>query len=197
MEFRTVRLAFHFDSAILSSSDIYEAILNHSSCKTNILPCWTKLFAFDESYAIWRRNSRRFCRLYELHRWRSLSDKPLDHNSSHKCENLFLILIEFFQMAYGYNFPLFLSFDLNIKALRIELQRDYIKSSQAQTLTFTSDLSFDSNTKFYLCSDKGGASPNTCTVSEFIFEYRYYGEETYPYTHLSGTYRIISERSWF
>lgn len=55
-------------------------------------------------------------------------------------------------------------------------------------------MSFDENTKFYLCSDKLGTSPNACTITEFIFEYRYYGDGTsnYDYPQAGGKYRMIS-----
>ena len=54
-------------------------------------------------------------------------------------------------------------------------------------------MSFNENTKFYLCSDKLGVSPNACTISEFVLEYRTYGGGNgyAEYAHLGGKDRII------
>jgi len=52
-------------------------------------------------------------------------------------------------------------------------------------------LAFDSNSKFYLCADKDGASTQACTVSKLIFEYQYYGGSGFPFAHLGGTERIV------
>jgi len=81
-----------------------------------------------------------------------------------------------------------MSFDLNAPRIRGEtlLQTQNIIFS---TLS-TSGYFFDENSKFYLCADESGASARDCTVSEFTFEYRYYGENAFTYAHLGGTDRI-------
>jgi len=57
--------------------------------------------------------------------------------------------------------------------------------------TISDEMSFDENTKFYLCSDKLSISPNPCTITEFLLEYRTYGSLSAQYVQLEGKNRMI------
>ena len=39
----------------------------------------------------------------------------------------------------------------------------------------TQSWSFDSTTKINVCSEKGGANPMSCTISDFKIDYSYFG----------------------
>jgi len=82
-----------------------------------------------------------------------------------------------------------------MRGFRGEIQSETYKISYYRPLTATTEASFDSNTKFYLCAGQDGASPKACTVSEFILGYRFYGNNTFPFAHLGGTDRIIRKSS--
>ncbi len=83
---------------------------------------------------------------------------------------------------------IFITLDLNGN-FRSETQADAFKTSGSKTFTSATGASFDANTKFYLCSGKDGISPIACTVSQFILEYRYYGDNSGTYAHVGGTNR--------
>ncbi len=63
-------------------------------------------------------------------------------------------------------------------------------NSYNPALTITSNPSFDSDFQFYLCADKDGTSPLSCTISTLTFEYRYYGDTSFVIAHHGGTDRI-------
>lgn len=88
-----------------------------------------------------------------------------------------------------------MTFDLAAKMVVYSLQTEskYPPVVYKQTLTIGDGRSFDENTKFYLCSSKLGASPNACTISEFLLEYRAYGAYSggAEVGHFAGKYSII------
>jgi len=85
-----------------------------------------------------------------------------------------------------------MTIDLDSKRFKLESQSENSGyATIARPITNAAGMSFDENTKFYLCSDKLGASPNACTISEFILEYPASIIQKAEYGHLAGKYRII------
>ena len=82
---------------------------------------------------------------------------------------------------------LYLSFDLDAGTMNIALQSDIWVSTVKQTFPFTTNSYFDSNSQFYFCADKDGASAKACTISNLVFEYRYDTDNPLYYGHLAGT----------
>jgi len=83
----------------------------------------------------------------------------------------------------------FFTFDLDVKDYRWEAQSSGKKNAGGQTISSVpTGLAFDADTKFYFCSDYTGASSKACTISQLMFEYRYYQYPTssFPFTHISG-----------
>jgi len=82
-----------------------------------------------------------------------------------------------------------MTFDLDAKIVRVETLSQS-KNSFEKTFGMSGVYSFDANSKFYLCSN-WGSSARACTVSDFVFEYRYYGLNSFTWAHLGGTDRKI------
>jgi len=89
-----------------------------------------------------------------------------------------------------------ITFDLTIPYMKYEFQLEKTKLSALWPLNAdATSLTFDSNTKFYFCSDKVGTTNRACTVSKVIFEYRYYGADGLVYGHLAGDRILICRNS--
>ncbi len=69
-------------------------------------------------------------------------------------------------------------------------------ASFLKTLSIPNNPSFDANSQFYLCTYKDGTGARSCTVSNLIFEYRFYGDSSSPHAHFGGTDRIIPEENF-
>jgi len=84
-----------------------------------------------------------------------------------------------------------MSFDADSSSMKMEIQSDSFWEAGISGFLRLPGTSFDENSKFYLCSDRDGTSPNACTVSELMFEYRFYREGLWTQGHVGGVNRII------